>query len=479
MADNPFADYVNSLNGIILKDGSFAFAGGDVDQGQSDIDTLYVSTAYIGSYSNRYTPGTLIVDNADYRPASYSSFGRQPPIFGKVHLSGFTWGDNSSGYIVGFSSDGSLLISTNAPAYTVPNMADASRASFLINPNGKAADTSPYVFETNPADIVVCFAQGTRIETAAGSVAVEDLAKGDIVRTASGAERPITWIGTRVVNPAIHRRPHDVNPVLVRAHAFGVDMPLRDVRLSPAHAVFVEGVLVPVGRLVNGATIVQEQVETVRYYHVELESHDVLIADGLPCESYLDDGNRNAFGNAFGFTQLHGRLDPKNWDDACAPMVAAGPQLIELRQRLHDRAEELGWHKSEEPELRIVAGGVEIAPLHQSGNRYWFAVPGTDAITLRSANAVLAHVMPGLADTRSLGVAVSELRIDGTALELEDAAFGAGFYPAERHEATGWRWTDGEATLAFRCDALAMIEVQLAMVAPSWRREAPQLRVVA
>jgi hypothetical protein len=40
---------------------------------------------------------------------------------------------------------------------------------------------------------------------------------------------------------------------------------------------------------------VPERVEEVTYYHVELATHDVILADGLPCESYLDTGNRAAF----------------------------------------------------------------------------------------------------------------------------------------------------------------------------------------
>ncbi len=92
--------------------------------------------------------------------------------------------------------------------------------------------------------------------------------------------------------------------------AFGDGLPIRDLILSPGHAVFVDGVLVPVGPLVNGATIVQEEVESVRYFHVELDAHDVILAEGLPCESYLDDANRETFANSPQHTALHGRLDP-------------------------------------------------------------------------------------------------------------------------------------------------------------------------
>jgi hypothetical protein len=82
------------------------------------------------------------------------------------------------------------------------------------------------------------------------------------------------------------------------AGAFGASLPSHDLFLSPDHAVFADGHLVPVRYLINGASIVQEACESVTYWHVELDGHDVLLAEGLACESYLDTGNRAAFGNA-------------------------------------------------------------------------------------------------------------------------------------------------------------------------------------
>lgn len=480
MADNPFANQVNQLNGVVLQDGAVARAGNAsyIVADQSDFDTITVSYAY----SAQISPGTITILDSDYIPSSMNGDEHIPPSFGHLTLSGFTPALSTSFTsfkIIGFDIDGTVLITPYSNISIEEILAGEINYNILaLTTDGIISDRPfPITFETNPA--AICFAEGTRIETAEGQVAVEDLVAGDMVRTASGAVRTIKWIGMQIANPGVHRRPQEVNPVLVRAHAFGPDMPSRDVRLSPGHAVFVDGVLVPVGYLVNGATIVQLQVETIRYYHVELDSHDVLLAEGLPCESYLDDGNRLTFINSGDFTQLHGRLDPQNWDKACAPMVGAGPQLIDIRLRLHAIAEGLGWQKSEEPDLRLVVDGVEVGPLHRIDTRYWFPVPATEAFALRSSKAVLAQVMPGLSDTRMLGVAVSEVRIDGTPVALDDAAFGTGFYPAEHHETSGWRWTDGDATIARPIRQQAMIEVQLAMVAPSWRAAVPRLRIVA
>jgi hypothetical protein len=269
-----------------------------------------------------------------------------------------------------------------------------------------------------------------------------------------------------------------VNPVRIRRGAFGENLPARDLLVSPGHAVFVDGVLVPAYLLVNGATIIQEQVEAIRYFHLELETHDVVLAAGLPCESYLDDGNRASFVGGGEAVELHGRLDPKSWEDACAPWVGAGPQLDEVRRDLHARAEQMGWVRSDEPDLHLIVDGVTLAPLQVQGHRAWFQVPACTELTLASNASILAQVMPGLSDLRPLGVAVSELRVNGEALALDGPAFGPGFHVLETQGEDAWRWTDGQGTLALTLPDPAVIEIGLQMVAPSWKRRPPALQLV-
>lgn len=326
---------------------------------------------------------------------------------------------------------------------------------------------------------VVCFAEGTMIATVNGQCCIETLEAGDLVVTASGARRPVKWIGTMLVRPSRRANPSDAQPVRIRAGAFGEGLPKRDLRLSPGHAVYVDGVLVPAGLLVNGATIVQEEVEQIRYFHIELDSHDVLLAEGLPCEAYLDDGNRGSFVNAGRNVELFGRLDPKSWDDACAPIVAAGPQLAAVQLKLAERIGEMGWVKSEDAELRLLADGVEFAPTAIQGNRFRFSAPAAASLKLTSNSAVLGHVMPGVADTRRLGVAVTEVNINGQALSLDDVAFGVGFYTVEYHDAVSWRWTNGEGELLVSLAAPAEVEIVVTMVAPNWKPPVPVPALVA
>ena len=144
--------------------------------------------------------------------------------------------------------------------------------------------------------LVPCFRAGTRILTDAGEVAVERLKAGmRVVTCAGGREAAVTWVGHRRIDCARHPRPADVWPVRIAADAFGAAMPHRPLYLSPDHAVFLNGELIPARHLVNGASVRQVACEQVTYFHVELADHSVLLANGLPAESYLDTGNRALF----------------------------------------------------------------------------------------------------------------------------------------------------------------------------------------
>jgi len=189
-----------------------------------------------------------------------------------------------------------------------------------------------------------CFASGTRILTLRGEIAVEDVALGDVVVTvrADGpASRRVVWTGKRRINITRQLEPELVRPIRIMAGAFGADLPARDLRLSPHHAVYVEGVLVEAQALVNEATIYQEpDTRVVTYHHIELDSHDVLLAEGLPVESYLDTGNRGMFEG--GVVQaLHPQFRSNTDEGFCVPMVRGGARLEAIRASLGARAEGL------------------------------------------------------------------------------------------------------------------------------------------
>src|SRR6185503_3944905 len=103
-----------------------------------------------------------------------------------------------------------------------------------------------------------CFLRGTRILTADGYRPVESLAVGDRVTARFAGMGPIRFIESFTLErsgPGREWRGH-CRPVTVRRGALGEGSPHRDLCLTAAHAVFVDGFLMPIGQLVNGTSIV-------------------------------------------------------------------------------------------------------------------------------------------------------------------------------------------------------------------------------
>ena len=185
----------------------------------------------------------------------------------------------------------------------------------------------------NTIEVVQCFAQGTRLQTARGLVAIEALREDDLLVTAEDARHePIQWIGRRAVDCAAHPKPEQVWPVRARRGAFGPRQPVRDLWLSPDHAVFVNDVLVPVKYLLNGTSIAQVPRKTVTYYHVELPQHELILAEGLAVESYLDVGGRSNFENGGRVVALFPNFTCLKWEtEGCAQLVVTGAELEAAR----------------------------------------------------------------------------------------------------------------------------------------------------
>ncbi len=188
-------------------------------------------------------------------------------------------------------------------------IADAAGNLYGTTQGGGTGDAGT-VFELSDAGFFACYLRGTRIATPAGECAIESLEVGDLVLTRRAESLPIAWIGHRRLDCRRHPKSREVWPVRVHVGAFSDGVPHRDLWLSPDHAMLADGVLIPIRYLMNGCTIVQEAADEVTYYHVELASHDVLLAEGFPCESYLDTGNRSAFAATDAVQECQRRMKP-------------------------------------------------------------------------------------------------------------------------------------------------------------------------
>ncbi len=146
-----------------------------------------------------------------------------------------------------------------------------------------------------------CFLQGTSINTESGQKTVESLNIGDIVSTENGP-RKIKWIGYQTIEPN-----HSINPICIKAGALGNNIPSRDLRVSPDHSMLIDGLLINAGALVNGVNIIKTQpTASFKYYHVELEEHAILFAEGAAAESYLPQKeDRSSYDNASEYEALY------------------------------------------------------------------------------------------------------------------------------------------------------------------------------
>lgn len=238
------------------------------------------------------------------------------------------------------------------------------------------------------SQVMPCYLAGSRIRTTRGEIPVESLAPGDVAITASGRHAPIVWIGHRAVDCRRHPQPEQVMPVRIRAGAFGDAVPSRDLLLSPDHAVFAERVLIPVRCLLNGTTVVQERVSRAVYFHVELDRHDVLLAENLPAESFLEAGNRHQFANADGPTSLHADFSARARPRGCAPLVLCGTAVQRIRHRLRARAARTGG----QPAPGLLVDGRTLRPASAGNGLLRFILPAGAREIRLAADLPLAAV---------------------------------------------------------------------------------------
>jgi hypothetical protein len=315
--------------GAVTVDAGGTFAPGDpstltvasltLESGSTfaeEIGGLSTGTGGAGGYDQTVVEsgGTISLGGAALNISLVDGF---EPIAGET----FTIIDNETGHSVGGTFAGLAQGATF----------EADGVWFQIN---YAAGASKDVTLTD----VACYCRGTLIATERGEVPVETLEIGDKVVTASGAARPIKWIGQRSYGGRFIMGRKDILPICIKAGALDANVPKRDLWISPHHAMYLDGMLIEAKDLVNGASIVQaESVDKVEYFHIELDTHDVIVAEGALSETFVDDDSRGMFHNAHDYDTLYADT-PSEPAHYCAARCDQGYELEAVRRAIALRA---------------------------------------------------------------------------------------------------------------------------------------------
>jgi hypothetical protein len=475
-----------------------------ITAGQTEADvTIDVQNSAIGSAANRWLMLSVTSPGGDlvYDPTGQVSIVNNAPVAGTppgfaVELvsdptlmptvSGSSWmfdlgtvpqnsntppielavvntaanGSDDLGGSIAASGDGSLATSSQPSFANVAPGGVLDVATLSVGQLNAGTGTETFTFapvDTNDsgysailptetvtvAETALCFLSGTMIATPSSEAPVERLAVGDMVCTLGGQKRPIAWIGTGRVLATRGRR-NAATPIIVRKGALADNMPHRDLRVTKGHSLYLDGVLIPVEFLVNHRSILwDDRAQEVSIHHIELDTHDVLLANGAPAESYRDDGNRWLFQSANpGWT-----LAPQ---EPCAPILTGGSIVDDIWRRLLDRAgPRPGTPLTDEPDLHLLVDSKRIDPLERTAGRCAFRLPPRPhAVRVRSRSAVPQEL--GTArDDRCLGVSLRRIVLAQAkrqkSLGADAATLADGWHKYEAADAL--RWTDGDAAL--------------------------------
>lgn len=362
-----------------------------------------------------------------------------------------------------------LMLQLN-PHLTPAQVTSDLEAGALPMGDGATADGAGFI-QAAPAlqaASAACYVAGTLILTNCGEYPIEHLQAGDKIVTLAG-EMTVRWIGWRQLDLMRHPDPGVARPIRVRKNAIADGLPHRDLLVSPDHGLFVDGRLIPAKLLVNdGSIAVDTSVQSVAYYHVELDRHAILFAEGLPSESYLDTGNRCMFANAPGSTELHPMFDAtetkSRMRDGCVPLSHEVALVRPVWERLAARSHASGLPiraltSTHDSLLRLGLPGGRSMPLTIiCPDHYAFVLPpGCTAVRIHSRASPANEVRPWIDDRRRLGVCVKRIMAHGSAgnrdIPMDHPLLREGWWRPEGEGRLLCRWTNGNALLPLIEDA--------------------------
>jgi hypothetical protein len=449
-------DANNAGNTLTINTGATITNSGTLE---ANGGSLVVNDAVTGTGSGMITGGGTLTFNGNFQQnVTFSGAGTVVlPEAADLYLGtifGLGSGDKIDLAGIAFDSSGSADVVSNAIVTNQLQITEnGTTDDFQLDPAQNFAGYSFQLAGDGGSGTLVtntpCYCRGTLILTETGEVPVEELAIGDRLATLSGEAKPIKWIGWRSYDGRFIRGNRDVLPIRIVAGALAEGVPARDLWVSPEHALYVDGVLVPARQLLNGASITQAaEIAELAYFHIELEAHDIIFAEGAPAETFVDCDNRGMFHNAGEFAALCPGDKRPAWE-FCAPRLEAGsPELAAINAALLQRTDALGYRLTDDPDLHLIVDGEIVRPDSVGGGIHRFTIAaGSRGVWLASRSTVPAETAAATGDIRRLGVAVERIALHDAGLSIE-AEHGHATLCEGFHEDEGsHRWTDGLARL--------------------------------
>ena len=183
----------------------------------------------------------------------------------------------------------------------------------------------------------------------------------------------------------------------------------------------------------------------MEYFHLELDTHDIILAEGAPSETFVDCDNRGMFQNAHEFDQLYPDFAAPKWA-FCAPRIEESDVLPYLRWRLDERLEAFGCTTTFDPDLHLVVDGVPVSADRVDDTVHGFRLESpAREVRIVSRSSVPVELDVASADIRRLGVSVSRVVLSSDDIDIVvgcgDTSLVDGFHACEGTH----RWTDGKA----------------------------------
>jgi hypothetical protein len=320
-----FSDYIVAASG-----GGYIIS--DRTAGRDGVDTVQGIEQFV--FSDRSVNSTQLVASQgaqDVVPPTISISSNTASLrSGQTAILTFTLSESSTDFVLGdiavtggtltnFAGSGASYTATFTPTANsttngVISIASGKFSDAAGNLNvdgGEANNVVTMSVNTVASNSPVCFARGTLIQTASGPVPVEELEVSDrlslyVKPTSNDSTDLVKWVGRQTLHPAMANL-IDYLPIKISSNALGLGQPFQDLSVSPDHAILFDGTLIHAKALVNGTSIVQmtEWAGNVEYFHIETENHELIYANGLPAETFIDNVGRRQFDNYAEFDALY------------------------------------------------------------------------------------------------------------------------------------------------------------------------------